>query len=140
MFYQDMKWDEMYNIGVEEIDLAHQEFFRILGRLKDLSHNRSKHEWIANQGIKFLKQYAIRHFDSEELYMRSIGYIALPSHKYQHEVMKTRVIPRLEAQLRHDRFSPESIEKFLQIMRLWLGRHILGHDKAIGWASMLAKD
>lgn len=136
MLAEDIVWGEEHAIGVEAIDSAHQEFFRILRRLMMLSHNKSKHQWVAEEGIKYLKQYAIRHFQNEEEYMRSIGYVKLEQHREQHETMRTKILPKIESQLRHERFSEEALEKFLTIMRLWLTRHIMVHDKAIGWATI----
>ncbi len=138
MPYSEAKWDEEYNIGIEEIDRAHEEFFRILHRLQQLGKNPAKYEWVAKEGIKYLKQYALNHFAAEENFMRSIDYTGFDHHKYQHDVMRDKVLPKLEAHLRHDRYSLESIEKFLEIMRAWLGRHILKHDMALGWASEMA--
>lgn len=127
-----MRWEEEYEVGVESIDRAHEEFFRIIRRLTLLSEEPEKHKWIAKEGIKFLKAYVLNHFSDEEAYMTSIHYGAMEQHFEQHRLLRTKILPRMESHLAHERFSEESINKFLQIMQLWFSRHILIHDKAIG--------
>lgn len=133
MIAEDIVWKEEYAIGVEAIDADHQELFRIARRLFTLSQQKHRTQWAAEESIKFLKNYCVRHFQREEDYMRSIEYRDLEMHMIQHAHLRDKIVPRLESQLRFSKYSPESMEKFLNVMRLWLGRHILDHDKAIGW-------
>lgn len=132
----EIEWTPAYAVGVEVIDRAHQELFRIARRLISLGQDRKRHEWVGEQGLKYLKSYVINHFAEEEAYMRSINYPALAQHASQHTAMREKILPRMESQLRHERYSEESINKFLSIIQLWLSRHIMVHDVAIsasGW-------
>lgn len=131
MNMQNLVWLEEYNIGVPIIDNAHEEFFRIVRRLHDISQKNS--HWAATEGLKFLKKYTLNHFQEEEAYMRSIGYRELPLHVAQHDLLRLKVAPKMEHYLAHDN-SQEAVDKFLNIMVLWIRRHILVHDKAIGWS------
>lgn len=127
----EIEWTQDYAVGVETIDRAHRDLFRISSRLISLSHNKDRHQWVGEQGIKFLKSYVISHFSEEEAYMRSINYPALGQHAEQHRVMREKILPRMESQLRHERYSEDAIDKFLSIIQLWLSRHIMVHDVAI---------
>lgn len=130
MNLQNLVWLEEYGIGVPIIDNAHEEFFRIVHRLHEIS--RKNAHWAAPEGIKFLKKYTLNHFQEEEAYMRSIGYRELPLHIAQHDLLRLKVLPKMERYLTHA--SPEEgMEKFLHVLALWIRRHILVHDKAIGW-------
>lgn len=131
MVGEGIKWSPEYEIGVEEIDNAHQELFRIARRLSLLSHDPSKHRWVAEEGIKFLKSYTIKHFTQEEDYMRQIKYPYIAGHLHQHALLRDKILPRMESKLRHEKFSEDAIDQFLQIVRLWLSRHIAVHDVAI---------
>lgn len=133
MIHEDIIWHEDYAIGVEEIDAAHKEFFRIVRRLLMVSKNRKSHEWAAQEGVKFLKNYVLTHFAEEEDYMRSIGYKYLDQHIAQHDVLRHRVAPRIEGHLHQHGYSEEALQKFFNILTLWISRHILVHDKAISW-------
>lgn len=130
---EEFTWNEAYNIGVERIDNAHQEFFRIVRRLFMVTHSHKNNEWAAQEGIKFLKNYVLHHFSDEENYMRAIGYKFLDQHIAQHDVMRLKVVPKIEVQLASHNYSPEAMDKFMHILVLWITRHILVHDKAIAW-------
>lgn len=134
MLIEEMEWKEDFGIGVEIIDNAHQEFFRIVRRLLTVTQQKAKNEWAAEQGVKFLKNYVLRHFQEEENYMRSIGYRDLPKHLAQHDIMRNKIVPRIEKHLAERGFSDEAMTIFLNILCVWITRHILGHDKAIAWA------
>lgn len=133
MIMEDIVWKDDYGIGIEPIDNAHQEFFRIVRRLFMIYHQKKSNQWVAEEGIKFLKMYVMRHFQQEEEYMRSIGYKDIGRHAAQHEKMRSHIVPRLERQLAAHEYSSEAMEIFLNILTLWITRHILCHDKAIGW-------
>lgn len=137
MTLDSIKWSEEYAVGVEVIDHAHEELFRISRRLMLLSDEPSKHKWIAEEGIKFLKSYVIKHFNEEETYMRGIRYPHFGHHVAQHTLLREKILPRMESKLRHEKFSQESIDQFLHILRLWLSRHILVHDVAIRKGSLV---
>lgn len=126
-----IQWSKDYEIGVWIIDHAHEELFRISKRLIMLGQEPAKHKWIAEEGIKFLKVYVMRHFGEEEAYMRQIDYPHITGHIHQHALMRDKILPRMESSLRHAKFSQESIDSFLNVLRLWLGRHILVHDLAL---------
>lgn len=130
-----LEWKDEYEVGVEVIDNAHKEMFRIANRFFILGQDENKHKWIAEEGVKFLKAYVIRHFSEEESYMLSIRYTNLPHHAEQHRIMREVVLPRMESQLRHEKFSADAVNRFLRIIQLWLSRHILVHDLDIGKAN-----
>lgn len=131
----NIEWKEEYGIGVEGIDSDHQELFCIVRRLFIANQQPNRTQWAAEEGIKYLRTYTIKHFDKEEKFMREIGYRDIKRHLTQHRIFRDRVVPHMEAHLRHSRFSKESMNKFLDIMRIWLDRHILLHDRALRWTS-----
>lgn len=131
MIGEDIKWSKEYEVGVDVIDNAHQELFRIARRLLLLGQDPTKHRWVAEEGLKFLKSYVVRHFTEEEAYMKSIKYPYFDGHHEQHVTLREKVLPRLESRLRHEKFSQEAVDNFLHIIQLWLSRHILVHDVAI---------
>lgn len=131
----NIEWKEEYGIGVEGIDSDHQELFRIVRRLFIANQQPNRTQWAAEEGIKYLRMYTIKHFDKEEKFMREIAYRDIKRHLVQHRIFRDKVVPRMESYLHHSRFSREAMDKFLDIMRMWLERHILIHDRALGWTS-----
>lgn len=136
MLVEDIEWKDEYAVGVAIIDRAHQDIFRMARRMALLRYDKSRHQWVGEQGLKFLKNYAVNHFAEEEAYMRAINYPGLAHHAAQHEVLRFKIMPRLEKQLRSERYSEAAIANFLRVLQLWLGRHILVHDTAIARPGM----
>ena len=68
-------WQEEYNIGVEIIDKEHQRLFKIINKLLivDGEEEEEKSRWACQEGIKYFKGHALKHFVDEEKYMESIG-------------------------------------------------------------------
>lgn len=131
MLADDIRWKEEYAIGIPQLDNAHEQLFRFARRLTLLSEDKSKFEWIAQEGIKFLKIYVIRHFSEEEEFMRLIGYDQIEMHIRQHTGMREQILPRIENRLRNEKYSREAIEKFVYIIQMWLVKHILAYDTVL---------
>lgn len=126
-----MEWNERFNIGVENVDKAHQRLFSIVRKLKALSEDEKRGPWACAEGIKFFKNYAVRHFAEEEEYMRSIGYREYETHKRLHDVMRDQTLPALEQDLVESDYSTDAIRHFLGISLGWLTGHIMIEDRAI---------
>lgn len=125
-------WQERFKIGVESIDNAHQELFRIANKLHRIVRTSDSNiKWTASQVIKYIQSYTVKHFQDEEAYMRSINFKGYEAHKAIHASMRERIIPHLYARLEQEDYSAESIEFFLDVLEKWLTRHILGHDREI---------
>ena len=71
---EKLLWNEKLNIGVEIVDKAHANLFRIVGKLIELVNSDSNYQNACKEGIKYLEDYSIKHFAEEEAYMRSIRY------------------------------------------------------------------
>ena len=127
-----IEWNEGYKVGVESIDHAHQELFTIVHRLHKLLSQTHRDKWACEQGIKYLKNYTVRHFADEEAYMEAIGFIGRSEHKLEHDKMRDEVIPRMEQHLEEDDYSPAAIQRFLNVCFLWLDKHIINKDRMIG--------
>lgn len=127
----ELKWNERFNIGVDAIDNAHQRLFSIVRRLINLSEDEKNSQWACAEGIKYFKNYTIKHFAEEEEYMKSIGYSEYEMHKRLHDNMRDKTIPALEKDLADTNYSPESMRHFLGICLGWLTGHIMVEDHAI---------
>ena len=71
---EQVTWRDYYKIGVDFIDKEHKQLFSTINKLLTISESEDKSEWACREGVKYLKNHTIQHFEHEEEYMRSIQY------------------------------------------------------------------
>lgn len=125
------EWRESFNIGVEIIDKEHQQLFKILNKLFVLQEEEKDSEWVCQEGIKFFKGHALKHFTSEENYMESIHYEGLERHKKIHKSFRDNTLPKLEEELERTGYAHDAVEHFLGVCSGWLIGHTMTEDLAI---------
>ena len=130
------EWREEYSIGVDSIDQEHKRLFRIINKLFDFKEEEKDNQWTCQEGIKYFKGHAVKHFADEEAYMASIGYEGLEQHRRIHQDFRKNILPALEQELERTDYSQESMEHFLGVCAGWLVGHTLTEDKAITGAEM----
>lgn len=124
-------WNQRYNLGVEIIDKEHRKLFNILNKLFDLRQQDEKSQWVCQEAIKYFKDHALQHFADEEIYMASINYPGLETHRRIHQNFRTRTLPALEKEIELENFSENSINHFLGVCTGWLIGHTLIEDYTI---------
>lgn len=127
----ELEWNDRFNLGVDCIDKAHRRLFSIVGKLLNLNEDTEKQQHACREGIKYFKNYTIKHFAEEEAYMESIQYDQYTMHKRLHDNMRDKTIPALEQELEEQEYSTEAIQHFLGICIGWLNGHIMIEDFAI---------
>lgn len=126
-----LEWQERYNTGVDLIDDAHKKLFNIMGKLLSNSKKKDKVQWVCQEGIKFFKNYTVKHFEEEEEYMKSIGYNGYDIHKRLHDNFRDKTLPTLEKELEQSQYSENAVSHFLSVCTGWLLSHTLTEDHAI---------
>lgn len=124
-------WNKRYELGVDFIDREHKQLFSTINKLLALSQEEGKGEWACREGIKYLKNHTIEHFEHEEAYMRSIDYGDYEVHKHLHDDFQFNTLPSLEEELAETEFSEDSIRHFLGVCIGWLIAHTQTEDLAI---------
>ncbi len=124
-------WKEEYNIGVDVIDKEHQRLFKIINKLFAFGKEEKKSQWACQEGIKYFKDHAMKHFAEEEKYMTSIGYAGLEVHRHLHEGFRRKTLPALEKELEQTNYSEDAVDHFLGVCAGWLIGHTLTEDRAI---------
>lgn len=124
-------WNDRYKLGVDFIDKEHKILFSTMNKLLKLSEDVEKSEWVCQEGVKFLKNHSIEHFEHEEEYMRSIGYSEYEVHKRLHDDFKEKTLPALECEMEEMKYSTESVRHFLGVCIGWVISHTLTEDMAI---------
>ncbi len=135
-------WKDEYNIGVDIIDQEHKRLFKIINKLFRFSDEKNKSQWACQEGIKFFKDHAVKHFTEEEEYMASIHYERLNVHMHIHSEFRERTLPALEEELEQTDYCADSVEHFLGVCAGWLVTYVDGRpgdygqgQEPVGWAS-----
>lgn len=132
-------WNDRFNIGVEVIDKEHKRLFSILNKILASKGEEDKNQWICQEGIKFFKEHAVKHFADEEAYMLSIDYPEYATHKRVHDDFRQNTLPALEKELNETDFSTDSINHFFGVCAGWLIGHTMTEDRAITKNNAISK-
>lgn len=124
-------WQDRFNIGVDIIDREHKKLFSIMNKLLTYINNEEKSEWVCQEGIKYFKGHAMKHFAEEEVYMASIDYSGYEIHRRLHDNFRKKTLPEIEKELERENYSQESVKHFLGVCAGWLIGHTLTEDRAI---------
>ncbi len=141
-----LEWQDRFNIGVEVIDREHRKLFSILRKLLANRNKDERSKWVCQEGIKYFKEHAMKHFAEEEVYMASISYAGFDTHRRVHDNFRKKTLPALEKELNQSDYSPEAMNHFLGVCAGWLIGHTLTEDRAITgkvvsrWGSLLPEE
>ncbi len=125
------EWREEYNIGVDSIDQEHQRLFKIINKLFTLKDAGKDGQWACQEGVKYFKGHAMKHFADEEAFMASIGYKGLEQHRRIHQGFRENTLPALERELEKSEYSQDAVDHFLGVCAGWLIGHTLTEDSCI---------
>lgn len=126
-----IEWDDSYEIGVDFIDKEHRLLFSRMNKLLKLSETEEKSEWACREGVKYLKNHTVEHFEHEEAYMLSTRYSDFEIHRRLHDDFRHKTLPALEAELERNFYSTESIRHFVGVCIGWVVAHTKTEDLAI---------
>jgi hemerythrin len=120
------EWSDEYLIGFDEIDEQHQSFFAAAHRLYDSILN-CEGEKSVEETVQFLRDYASRHFQTEEAFMQKHEYPRLEEHKRLHAEFFER-FDQLVEDLKVFGPSQHLADQALKIAQDWLIDHIADED------------
>lgn len=139
-------WQDRFNIGVDVIDKEHKKLYSIINRLFAFSEQEMKSQWVCQEGLKYFKDHAMKHFSEEEVYMASISYEGYEEHRRVHDNFRKNTLPALERELIQENYSKEAVDHFLSVCAGWLIGHTLTEDRAIvgerpsNWDNLLQEE
>jgi len=126
-------WKDTYITGVEHIDRQHKELFymtkHLLNTIKDENSATTQQECM--DSIRFLKGYSVQHFETEEEYMRTVGYRDIEAHKSIHKGFTATVLKSEQKMLKYN-FSMPVVKEFAGFLTAWLIYHVADIDQKIG--------
>lgn len=133
---RQITWNDGYEMGVDFIDRDHKILFKTMNKLLKILEDGDKSEWVCREGVKFLKNHSLEHFEHEETYMQSINYEEYEIHKRLHDDFREKTLPALEREMEEMQYSTESIRHFLGVCIGWVISHTLSEDMAISGKSI----
>lgn len=121
------EWSDAYCIGIPEVDQQHRGFFEAAHRLHDQILNCSGEEGVED-AIAFLRDYAGRHFETEEELMRRHAFPGLEAHLRLHDAF-FESLDQLTYDLEVCGPSQHLADRALEVVQDWLIDHILDEDQ-----------
>lgn len=123
-------WTADLATGVNEIDEQHKELFRRINTLLDACRaGKGKEE--VQKIIKFLEDYVVVHFGSEEKYMMQYGFPSYAGHKSRHlEFMES--LSQIKDTLTAEGPALLTVVATNHMLVEWLRTHIRKLDKELG--------
>lgn len=129
-------WTKKYSVNNELLDGQHKTLLSILGRMADFVETLQEPELMVHL-LTEMSDYALEHFNSEELYMANIGFPHLDDHVEKHGNYSISV---LKFTCNHLTDSPDAPENVFKYLLEWWTEHILLEDKKYAlYAQQIAK-
>lgn len=125
-----IEWKDGLAIGVKEVDDQHKELFEKVNDLFNACNAGKGKEYIDNV-IKYLQDYVVLHFSSEEKLQKQNNYPEYEGHKAQHEQF-IRDFLALKEKIEKNGVTGLTIVQLNQVLVDWLINHIRKTDKAFG--------
>jgi hemerythrin len=119
-------WSDDYALDIQAIDEQHKGFFEACHRLYDAILN-CEGEKMVEESVAFLRDYASRHFQTEESFMAKHAYPHLEQHKKLHTEF-LEVLDSLMDDLELFGPSQHLADRALEISQEWLINHIIEED------------
>lgn len=124
-----MEWSSTFSIGVQTFDEEHKKLIGMINALHEAIVAGS-HAVILKKVENDLIEYAIVHFQHEEMFFQDYVYPGAQQHVAQHAKMKKKIFAYREQVARNP--SMELCAEMLKALRDWLASHILTEDKKFG--------
>ena len=116
-------WSNRYETGIGIIDSQHKALFEAVNKLAD-SFKAGTSKAQAKESLDFLVNYTFEHFQTEEKFMRELGYPQLSAHRVLHADLMAKA-KDLQARLQQGTPMTMDITVFLAD---WLKHHINEDD------------
>lgn len=125
-----LAWNDMFSVGVLEIDQQHKQLIAITNRLNEaMMADRDRQ---ALSGIlDDLLVYTRTHFAYEERLMERYRYADREQHLLEHGKLVQIVV---DFQRQFAQGEADVTGELMALLRDWLSRHILNSDRALGKA------
>jgi hemerythrin-like metal-binding protein len=127
---QWIPWLPAYEINVSVIDEQHRELFRMFNDLLDAMWD-GKGKAVIQEKLRFMANYAVSHFSTEEKFMVNYEFPDYPAHKKLHDDFTSGVVDFLKV-YEQDGATTDMLVSVVQDLGTWTRDHIRDMDQQIG--------
>ncbi len=117
-----MLWTKAMEGGIPAVDTQHKELFRQV----DYLLSSDKPERVV-ETLRFLENYVVRHFATEEVLHAKTGYPKAKAHKKMHDDF-TAAFLRLKDEYNASGYNLITLLKVNRTAVAWLKEHVMGAD------------
>ncbi len=128
MLVKDIVFDDVLNIGVDEIDEDHRKLVDIFNILNHAVAEGESPEYLAAV-LEELINCTVWHFSHEERLMLKHGYEEIEEHKAEHQALVRSAKDLQQKILYADK---RVADEHLEFLERWLTEHILSSDMRLG--------
>lgn len=128
-----LAWNDMFSVGVLEIDNQHKKLIEIANRLNDAMTSDRDHQALSGI-LGDLLAYTQTHFAYEERLMGQHRYVNLEQHALEHRKLVQIVVG---FQRKFAQGEVDLTSDLMLLLRDWLSKHIMSADQALGKALKL---
>lgn len=121
-----LEWNEMYSVGVKELDDQHKKLFDLVGKIEHMSAQEDFKVAIYT-ALDELMEYVMIHFHTEEIYMKSAEYPDFDAHYKKHQKISQEVNARVNYMMNKE-LTALDLVMIHNFISDWLKEHILGED------------
>lgn len=125
-----IEWTEDLAVGAKEIDDQHKELFRMVNQMLEAC-TQGKGKEVLTEMLKFLEDYVVTHFGTEERFMQQYGYPEYLSHKKHHEQF-INSFQELKKEMAATGPGTHLVIMTNRTVVGWLNSHIRNVDKQLG--------
>lgn len=123
-----VQWDESLSIGVYAIDSQHMDHLALVNEFLEAVAQRRGGD-VVEKILTRLREYTVRHFHDEEVYMSEVRYPRRGEHQARHQEL-VHAVKLFQRDLYKHRDVP--VEQLRELLKSWLIDHILEQDMKIG--------
>lgn len=120
-----IKWNNIYSLGTEKIDIQHKKLIDIINKLFN-AFSEGNADTIISEILNELTDYTQYHFKTEEEIFEKYNYPEKENHKNSHEEFVQKVTHWKTENSENDTNLPYELMEYL---KKWLLEHILKEDK-----------
>ncbi len=120
-----VEWNDKFSVGISAIDEEHKKIIGILNKaIYEKEHNASSEE--LRGVLREMTNYALRHFKTEETYMKEFNYTEYEYHREKHREFYTETIADHDKVIEGD---CQIANEIIEYLKWWLVNHIQVTDK-----------
>jgi hemerythrin len=127
---QLIPWLPQYDVHVSDIDHQHRELFRMMNELMDATWEGKGKDFIRD-ALRFMANYTVNHFATEEAYMRQHDFPGYIEHKKAHDELTAQVIDFVKS-CEEKGVTTDTLVAVILGLGTWTKDHIRGMDQALG--------